>query len=79
MPIWSEPETTPPISSNERVSPLNIILTSEVSDMIKLVSDEISTEVKYDDVGTFNDVFERACKCHLRNHSYNLNLHLEFL
>ena len=40
----------------ERVSPLNIMLTSEVSDTAKLVSSEISTVVKYELVAAFNDV-----------------------
>ena len=42
----AEPDTTPPINSAERVSPVNIMLTSEVSDTAKFVSVDISTVVK---------------------------------
>ena len=40
--ICDEPDTTPPISSAESVSPLNIIFTSDVSDTAKFVSSPIS-------------------------------------
>ena len=40
--IWDEPLTTPPINSAEIVSPLRIILTSDVSETAKFVWDEIS-------------------------------------